>query len=189
MGQTQEDDSTDARVETRKEATDYLKRNDVELPPDELTMTMIHSRSANWEIGGDEFRFEVERHPTPLTTMTSGPGKPMRTAARWHKLKQYSYSIPENEWEIDVVRSDFRFDPQLIIEREFGPPAPEEMWQTKIDRINNADNPEDVLDEEFAPVEEGYREQMHKVPEEKIDGIIDCLRQELRTRTNQLMNG
>lgn len=144
-------ESLDIDFTDRDDVLWFLAHHDVPLP-DGLTVEKITDRGAWWAVDEDGFSFRLERHLSPLPTM-SAAGSP----ARWHVRKRYRYDLTTGEWEVTEQHREFRFDPGLLIDAEFDRIGRKAMWDETIDQVQTADDPEATLEEEFASIAEFYK--------------------------------
>jgi len=154
----------------------FLERSDVPLP-EGLTVGKIRHRGTWWIFDDDSFSFRIERHPTPFPV-----GESMPSPVRWHVRTRYTYDLATEEWEVIELRREFEFDPGLLVEAEFERLGARDRWTEAIDRVKAADDPETKLDEEMATTAGFYRSMFPEVPEERLEAMLDVIREEVRRR-------
>lgn len=153
----------------------FLEHTGVPLP-DGLTVEKIRDRGTWWAFEDDGFSFRMERHPSPLFTLSAG------SPARWHIRKRYRYDLTVGEWTVTELDREFDFDPWLLVEAEFEQIGRMELWEEAVDRVQAADDSEAAFDEEFASMTAFYREVFDDVPEERVEEMLTVLREEFRRR-------
>lgn len=163
-------------ISGRDDALGYLRDNDVPLP-EGLTFGKVRDRGGMWIIEKDAFSFRLERHPSPMYSMS-----PAGPPARWHVRKRYRYDLPTGEWEVDEQHREFVFDPGRLIEAVFDRFEGEERWGDAIDRVQAAADQAAAFDEEFAAMEEFYRDTFDDVPDDQVEEMLSVLEGAFRRR-------
>lgn len=154
----------------------FLEHNDIPLP-EGLTVEKIRDRGTWWRFEDDAFSFRLERHPSPLFSMS-----PAGSPARWHIRKRYRYDLTTREWDVTEVHREFHFDAWLLIDAEFEQLGRKGMWEEAINQVQAADDPEATLEEEFTAMAEFYRNVFSDVPEDTVDEMLTVLKNEFRRR-------